>query len=233
VVGAARPLTLREAQKKAASMPKRGPISEDTEVLLRRAQGEAAEAEGTEEKESSVEAKLKEAEAEAMKDQEFAFDFASIASAQNALMNPKRKKTIEDGLEPLDITDLITQREIVQDVVVVPRKLSFTFRTLSQREHIWCMKYVYDYPGSQRYVETLFDTAKLACVLVALNGKPLPEHRKDVGQRSEDVDKEQFLNKMSIISSWPVQLIADAGIQCNWFNERVNSLFTEGILKNG
>ena len=51
--------------------------------------------------------------------------------------------------------------------------------------------------------------------------------------RSEDVDKDQFINKMSIISSWPVQLIADAGIQCNWFNDRVNSLFNEGILKNG
>ncbi len=231
MVGAERPLTLREAQARAASQAKQGPISRETQQLLEQAQA-ASEAEQAEVG-STVQDKLDEAEKEAMEDQEFDFDFAAIAAAQNSLMDPKRKKAIEGRLEPLDITDLITQREIVQDVEVIPGKLGFTFRTLSQRENIWCMKYVYDFPGSPRYVETLFDTAKLACVIVALNGKPLPDHRRDIGQKTEDVDPEQFKNKMGIISSWPVQLIADAGIQCNWFNDRVNSLFNEGILKNG
>jgi hypothetical protein len=230
MVGAERPLTLREAQARAASNPRQGPISPETQELLEHAQQQAQEAE---EEGTSVKDDLDKAEDEAMKEQEFDFDFSSIAAAQNSLMDPKRKKVIEERLEPLDITDLITQREIIQDVPVIPGKLVFTFRTLSQRENIWCMKYVYDFPGSQRYVETLFDTAKLACVVMALNGKPFPDHRKDIGQKGEDVDKEQFINKMGIIASWPVQLIADAGIQCNWFNDRVNSLFNEGILKNG
>jgi len=228
LVGAERPLTMREAQARAASQARQGPISPETQQLLEQAQQAAEQEDG-----ESVKDKLEKAEKEAMEDQEFDFDFAAIAAAQNSLMDPKRKKAIEGRLEPLDITDLITQREIVQDVEVIPGKLGFTFRTLSQRENIWCMKYVYDFPGSPRYVETLFDTAKLACVIVALNGKPLPDHRKDIGQKSEDVDPELFRNKMDIIASWPVQLIADAGIQCNWFNDRVNSLFNEGILKNG
>jgi hypothetical protein len=95
------------------------------------------------------------------------------------------------------------------------------------------MQYLYEFPGSDRYQEELFNTLKLVCSVVAINGAVLPDHRDDVGNRGEHVDRKKFEDKLYHIQALPVQLLADIGVQCTWFNDRVQKLFTIENLKNG
>jgi len=152
---------------------------------------------------------------------------------QNVLINEGRRKAIESRLDPLSIEDMITKRGLQQTVIIVPDKLDVTLRTFTQKEHIWILQYIYEYPGSQAYNEQLLDTFKMVLSLVAINGARLPDHRKNVGSTSEEVDRELFEKKMGHVANLPVQLIADIGVQCNWFNDRVNQLFTYENVKNG
>jgi hypothetical protein len=47
------------------------------------------------------------------------------------------------------------------------------------------------------------------------------------------VERDKFEEKMFHVAAYPVQVIADMGAQCNWFNDRVNKLFSVERLKNG
>jgi hypothetical protein len=161
------------------------------------------------------------------------FDLESLLSAKHPLLSEERRKAIEARLSPLDISDLIMKLEIVQKVPIIENKFIIELRTFSQREHIWILQYLYEFPGSDRYVDEMFNTLKLVCSLVSLNGRVLPDHRVNPGTREEKLDKKAFEEKMFHITSLPVQILADVGVQCNWFNDRVQKLFTVENLKNG
>ena len=161
------------------------------------------------------------------------FNFDELGDARLRLISKERREAIESRLKPLNVSDLITTNEIRQTVPSIPGQLEYELRTISEHEHLYCMQYVYDYTGSQRYVEELFNTAKIACSVVAVNGKMLPDHRKNVGQRNEEVDKELFSKKVDVVKRFATQLLADIGVQLTWFNERVNQLFSVERIKNG
>lgn len=182
-----------------------------------------------------AQAKADDAERELVEQQRFTpeLDLDLLQAEKSPLLNPARRKAIEARLGPMAIEDLIVKREIAQTVPIVPGQLEVSFRTFTQREHLFCLSYVYEHPGSTQYVIELFNTAKVVCCLVAVNGKVLPEHRKNVGERNEDVDREAFLRKFAIVTGWPTQLLADVSVQGQWFNERVNKLFTAEHVKNG
>jgi hypothetical protein len=160
-------------------------------------------------------------------------DMATLADIRGSMMSKERRDAIESRLEALDITDMIMKREIVQTIPVIPDKFSLTLRTFSQRENLWVLKYLYDFPGSALYVQELLNTCRLVCGLVAINGQYLPDHRKDVGKTSEEIVKEDFEKKLFHVSSFPVQLVADLSVQSIWFQDRVDKLFTVDALKNG
>lgn len=160
-------------------------------------------------------------------------DMATIADIRTGLMSKERREAIEKRLKDLDITDMVMKKEIQQEIPIIPGKLSVTLRTFNQRENIWILKYIYDYPGSALYTQELVNTCRLTCGIVAINGKYLPDHRKDVGKMTEDIVKEDFEKKMFHIASFPVQLVADFSVQSIWFQDRVDKLFTVDVLKNG
>jgi hypothetical protein len=161
------------------------------------------------------------------------FDFVGMANAQRHLVSAERRKRIEDSLEPMDIADMIVKSEIQQRVTIIPGKLSYTYRTYNQHENLFCLRFVYDYPGSVAYAEELLNTCKLVCSLVALNGAMLPDHRKGVGTDKEEVDKDLFNKKMFHVARFPVQMLADLSINGIWFSERATRLFSLENLKNG
>jgi hypothetical protein len=160
-------------------------------------------------------------------------DFDAIDALRNTLVSTERKEIIEARLVPLNIADLIVSNEIRQTIPVIPGQLEYEIKTFQEYEHLFCMQYVYDFNGSPRYIEELFNTAKICCSIVAINGKALPEHRASIGQRDESVDKEAFAKKIAVVSRFATQLLADLGVQTSWFNERVNGLFDVKKLKNG
>jgi len=166
-------------------------------------------------------------------DRPLPFDFEGIGGIRNKLMSKSRRETIEARLGSLDISDMIMKREIQQVVPVVPGKLELTFRTMSQKEGLWILQYIFDFPGSTLYTQELLSTCRLVASVIAINGKYLPEHREGVGQSGESVSKEGFKKKMEALSSFPIQFIADMSVQLIWFEDRVNDLFGLDALKNG
>jgi len=161
------------------------------------------------------------------------FNFDALTRQQQVIANDERRKIIESRLEPLNIGDMIIQSEIKQTIPVIPDKLVYTLRTFNQQEYLFCLQYVYDQVGSAAYVEELLNTCKLACALFALNGKALPDHRKEIGTPKEEVDRDAFRNKLAILSRMPTNLLADISVQAIWFQERVQKLFSIENLKNG
>lgn len=239
VTRADRPLSMKDAQERAPS------LSKETEEALRKAHAMAKPEETQEEpkKESEKEPEKEEestsdavdrAAEEALAEREiFGVDILGVQDARRKLTSKKRRKNIEDHLEPLDLSDLVMSGELIQTIEVIPGKLRMTFRTLSQRENMWIMKYLYDFPGSPLYLQELNATCRLACALVALNDQVLPEHREHVGEAEEDIPREDFERKLRVVSSYPIQLVADISVQHAWFQDRVSQLLTMDELKNG
>lgn len=223
------PATLAEAKKAAAEQAAAATgtaksLSEESIEALKNVEVDEGEELDPERKLDEVEEKLVERES---------FDFDSISKERNALMSKDRRVAIESRLKPLNIEDLILSREISQTIPVIQGKLMYTLRTYSQQEYMACLQRVFDNPGSGLYAEELLNISKLTCSLVAINGVPLPDHRKNVGQSNEEVDQTLFQKKLARVSAFPVQLIADISVQTIWFNERVNDLFSLDNLKNG
>jgi hypothetical protein len=158
------------------------------------------------------------------------FDFEGLIRARNALLSEERRKKIESRLETLDIADLVTKREVTQKVPVVPGRLDFTFRTMTQYENLFCLQYVYEFPGSDTYLREVLNTSKLVCSLVAINDAVLHNHLSEDGKH---VDRDEFEKKWDQVIGFPVQLVGDMSVQLIWFSNRVQDLFDIGHLKNG
>lgn len=240
----AKPVSLAQA-KKLGAQAQRGPLSAETVQLLEMQKHQAAEQESQPEsgqaqqfdEQSNRQNKLNDSEREIAEDNKIdpgLLPLDMIAQLRNDIIfDDARRKALEAELEPLDITDLVTRREIQQTVPSVPGKIEYTLRTLNEQDHLFCLQYVYEFPGSARYVEELLNMCRLVCSFVALNGKMLPDHRKSVGKLDEEVDRKQFDKKLKLMTLYPTNLVADVAAQYHWFVERVNKLFDVRTLKNG
>jgi hypothetical protein len=239
-----RPVNMRQAKEmaraEAARRSEAKNMSAETQQLLQ-AQHAANSGEASEFEVSKLPANKKaldEAEqvlTERKWDDQIGFDFEALRRASIPLLSAERKKLIESNLAPLDFEDLITKREIVQEVHIIPGKFSVGYRTVREREHVWVLQYIYEVTGvsSASYIEELGNVCRLVCSIRSINGKLLPDHRNNIGQINEEVDKEKFRKKLDIIMGFPTHVVADLGINFNWFSERVTKLFSVENLKNG
>lgn len=169
-------------------------------------------------------------------DQQVLFpDFDILRRAAGPFESEERKKIIEGRLTPMNFSDLITKKEIQQEVTIIPDQFSLGFRTVQEKEHLFTLQYLYEKTGatSAVYTEELFSVLKLACSIVSVNGSFLPDHRKNVGLAGEETDRDLFIKKLDIILGFPTPILADMGVQHNWFHDRVNKLFSVDKLKNG
>lgn len=236
-----KPVNMREAMKmeSEAKKPQKRQYSPETLELLEKAKEESekgsmgAEPAGDESVEMDI------AEDKIVSDSlQSPMDFLGDESQRALFISKERRDKIEGRLKKLNIADMVIKRELIQDVPVLldengDPELVYTLRTYRQHEYLYCLRYVYEHPGSQVYVEELLNTCKMACCLVSINGAHLIEHRDNVGQSSESVNRELFEKKMEQLTSFPVHMAADISVQWAWFNERVNKLFNIADLKNG
>jgi len=152
-------------------------------------------------------------------------------SAQFSILNnPDRRKKIEGRLDSLDITDIIVYGEVRQDVSVIPDRLVVTYRSVSGEEDLAVKQMMFGEAGGDRYLMDKYTIMQLTLALVAINGDPLPTHLDD----KKKFDEKLFLRKFERVIKFPIQFIADLGIQYLWFDERVRHLFvgTTEELKN-
>jgi hypothetical protein len=151
------------------------------------------------------------------------------------LNNPDRKKRIGKRLKPLDIAEIILYGEVRQDVPVLTREdnnkeLIFTYRSVSAGEDLEIKRMMFGEEGGDRYLMDKYTIMQLTLALVAINGEELPGHLDDKNK----FDESKFLNKFEKVVAFPVQFIADLGVQYLWFDERVRDLFvgSTDALKN-
>ena len=137
------------------------------------------------------------------------------------LSNPVRRKEIEDKLEPQSIVDLIIHGEIRQIIPVVPGKFEPEFRSVNAGEDLVVKRMMADEKGGDRYLMDKYTLMQLALALVSINGSELPTHLNSKKQ----VDEALFLTKFEHLLQFPMQMVADIGIQYVWFDDRVRDLF--------
>lgn len=148
----------------------------------------------------------------------------------NLLNNPKRRKEIEARTPKMEITDVILYGEVRQTVPVVPEQLEVTYRSVSADEDLAVKQLMFGESGGDRYLMDKYTIMQINLALVAINGEELPTHLNE----NKKFDEALFLAKLEKVTRFPVQFIADLGIQYLWFDERVRRLFLGGTdeLKN-
>lgn len=139
----------------------------------------------------------------------------------NLLNNPERRKKIESSLAAMEITDIIFHGEIRQTVPIIPDKLEITYRSVSAEEDLAVKQMMFGESGGDRYLMDKYTIMQLTLALVSINGEELPSHLND----KKNFDEAKFMAKFDKVTKFPVQLIADLGIQYLWFDERVRRLF--------
>ena len=161
---------------------------------------------------------------------DFELDAYSRMLEEDMLNNTRRRKAIEKRLKPMDLSDLITEGEVQQRVPIVPGKLEVTYRSVSSGEDLEVKRMLYNIRKEvPRYQLDAYSIMSLALAIYAINGHPLPDHRDESGNFSET----RFRQKFELVKKYPLQLVADLGVNYIWFDVRVKKLFSVEALGNG
>lgn len=193
------------------------------------------------ESQQTTEARAKEAEAREVEKEIMTktpfddFDYTALRAFQdkedwNLLNNPKRRKEIESKLTPMKVEDVILLGEVRQDVEVAPN-IIVTYRSVGGDEDLSIKQMMFGERGGDRYVFDKYTMMQLTLGIVAINNMPLPAHTNKDGE----VDEKKFQEKFKRIAKFPLQFLANLGVNYAWFDERVRMLFLFGSeeLKNG
>lgn len=140
----------------------------------------------------------------------------------NKLNNPERRKLIEARLEPMKVTDIIIHGEIRQDVIILPKpnEIVATYRSVSGAEDLAIKQMMGEESGGDRYMIDKYTMMQLVLGLTAINHQELPAHLDQNGNFSEEL----FLKKFERAMKYPMQFLADLGVQYLWFDDRVRDL---------
>lgn len=159
------------------------------------------------------------------------FDFQQRSEAERVLNNKKRRKDIEDRCAPMNIDDLVLRDEVQQLVPIVPGKFEVLFRSITPDENLFIKRFVTkaDSGQNEQYILEKFGICQLVCSVVAINGRPLPEHRDVAG----DIVEKNFEAKLKMMLKKSGYVIGDLGINYTWFDIRVRKLLNPDILGNG
>lgn len=161
---------------------------------------------------------------------EFELDAYSRMLEEDMLNNTNRRKAIEKRLKPMDLSDLITEGEVQQKVPIVPGKLEVTYRSVSSGEDLEVKRMLYNIRKEvPRYQLDAYSIMSLTLAIYAINGHPLPDHRDESGNFNET----RFRRKFELVKKYPLQLVADLGVNYIWFDVRVKKLFSVESLGNG
>lgn len=163
------------------------------------------------------------------------FDFAdSRNQVERILDNRKRKEQIEGRCSPMDLEDLLMKDEVQQTVPIIPEKFEARFRSITPVESLY-IKLLMSKETIQtdQYLGEKYNLLLLTCSLVAINGVPLPEHRRFKQDGTFEVDEKLFQEKLGYVMRKSGYVIADLGVNYMWFDIRVRKLLNPDDLKNG
>lgn len=154
----------------------------------------------------------------------------NLRDKKNELDTPELREAIEKRCKPIDIVQLIEDGEGRQDVPIIRKVLTVTFRTVSGEEDLAIKRDLFTERGPDVYVYDRLNMMMLAASLYAINGQPLPDHL----DKRKRFDKDAFKHKFASVIAYPIQMLASLGINFEWFDHRTRRLFVDlGPLKNG
>jgi hypothetical protein len=205
--------------------------------VLSQETAEALAALGEASKNAAADSKKAEEEKKTEKDKEvvedlFAeFSFGGQNEAVRVLNNKKRKEEIESRCLPMDFEDLLMKDEVHQVVPIIPTKFVPVFRSMRPEDSLFIKQYLAkDQAVSDTYAMEKLLLCQLACALVSLNGKDLPDYRSGPDQSP---DENLFKAKLRILTRKSAYIIADLCLNYEWFDMRVRRLIVPEKLGNG
>lgn len=161
---------------------------------------------------------------------DFELDAYAKMLDEDMLNNERRRLKIEERIKPMDLVDLVTEGEVMQKVPIVPGTFEVTYRSVSSGEDLEVKRMLYNIRKEvPRYQLDAYSIMSLTLAIYAINGHPLPDHRDESGNFSEA----KFRKKFELVKKYPLQMVADIGVNYIWFDVRVKKLFTVEALGNG
>jgi hypothetical protein len=120
---------------------------------------------------------------------------------------------------------------VQQNVPIVPGEFEVVFRSMTPDENLFIKSYVAknDQGKSDQYVLEKYGICQIACSVLSINGRALPDHRDAEGNPNEknfDVKLKMLLKKSGYV-------VADLGINYMWFDIRVRKLLSPDAVGNG
>lgn len=161
---------------------------------------------------------------------DFELDAYNRMLDEDQLNNETRRRAIESRLKDMDLVDLITAGEVQQKVPIVPGKFEVTYRSVSSGEDLEIKRMLYNIRKEvPRYQVDAYSIMSLTLAIYAINGHPLPTQHDESGNFSES----RFTKKFELVKKYPLQMVADLGVNYIWFDIRVKKLFSVEALGNG
>jgi hypothetical protein len=164
---------------------------------------------------------------------DFDFDTFRQMVMKDILNNEEQKSIIESRLKPMDLSDLIMEGSVAQEVIIVPDKFWIKFRSVSGQDDLAVKRLIMEEAKAvqidDRYYLDKFAFMTLTMGLESVNGNPLPTY-KDAGG---NFDEKFFWRKYEIVSKYNIHMIASLGVNYFWFDTRVRGLFVAQQIKNG
>lgn len=163
------------------------------------------------------------------------FDYNSFREAmmKDLLNNDDQRKIIEERLQPLDFSDLLTKGFVTQRVPILPGKFEPEFQSMRANEDLaikrLAMEEARGIEVSERYLLDKFSLMSVTIGLRSINGNPLPDHLDQNGKFSD----EKFWKKFEKVASFNFHMLGSIGVNYFWFDLRVRKLFVAESLKNG
>jgi hypothetical protein len=162
-------------------------------------------------------------------EEEDLFDYDELGNKiKNLLANKSRREAIEARCEPMDLMELLVNKEARQVVPIIPHKYYPTFRTMGGDEDLEIKRILSPERGSTQYILGRAAIMNLTCGLYAMNGKPLPPVTNPDGV----FDLKLFEEKYRSISKYPLQVLADLSVNYSWFDRRVRALLALETIKD-
>jgi hypothetical protein len=157
------------------------------------------------------------------------FDYDEFGNkVKNLLANKERREQIEARCEPMDLMDLLVNREARQIVPIIPGKYFPSFRTMGGDEDLEVKRLMSVERGSTQYMLSKLTLMNLVCGLYSINGKVLPSHQDKDGEFDVDLFKAKFKN----VIKYPMQVLSDLAVNYTWFDRRVRSLIALEPIKD-
>ncbi|MAP22578.1 MAG: hypothetical protein CL582_16745 [Alteromonadaceae bacterium] len=145
--------------------------------------------------------------------------------------NPEIRKEIESRCREMDFSDLVLTGRVHQTVPILSDKLSVRYKSLLASENFWIERRAEGEASTDWGIRSWMGYARLALSIEAINDNGFdPYVIKD-----DEIDNDLFNKKFKKIMNMGEKLVELLLIHLNWFNDRVDRLYSDDFekLKNG